>query len=334
MAIPLARFGIALTGLQVRRNVDVARYAEEAGADSIWVNEGRLAAEAIVPMAVYASATQRVRVGSAVIPLWTRNPALIAQTFATLDGLAPERIVLGLGAWWEPIAARTGVDRTKPARAMREVVEAVRALQSLRDHVTYRGAYVHRDDVYLDHGETAPHRVKVHIGAVGTQMLRLAGRIADGVILNNNNTVRQVRVAVEQVRKGAASVGRTPGEIELAKPINLRVTDRKRDALQEEKLRVAMYLAQQPHIEGPMEVDPDLTQRVKALIPWPATTAQAREGARLIPDDVVEKLVCSGDEDEVWMRLGEYLDAGVTLPVLNAPTKNTIDFLARRLERV
>ena len=110
----------------MHRNIEVARYAEQAGADSIWVNEGRLAADAIVPMAVYASATERVRIGSAVIPLWTRNPALIAQTFATLDALAPGRIVLGLGAWWEPIAARTGVDRTKPVRAMREMVETVR----------------------------------------------------------------------------------------------------------------------------------------------------------------------------------------------------------------
>ena len=89
MADKAKRFGITLYGGDLRANVEMARYADRKGVDSIWVIETRLTADAIGPMALYASATDRIRVGSAVIPIWTRNPALIAQTFATLDLLAP-----------------------------------------------------------------------------------------------------------------------------------------------------------------------------------------------------------------------------------------------------
>ena len=60
-----------------------------------------------------------------MIDCWTRNPARIASTFSTLDDLAPGRIILGIGAWWDPLASKVGVDRKRPLRVMREVVESV-----------------------------------------------------------------------------------------------------------------------------------------------------------------------------------------------------------------
>ena len=88
------RFGITLPGAGVRDHLELARYADRVGVDSIWVIETRLTTDAISPLAVYASATERIRLGAGVLPLWTRNPALIAQTFATLDMLVPGRMIL------------------------------------------------------------------------------------------------------------------------------------------------------------------------------------------------------------------------------------------------
>ena len=323
------RFGIKLSGTNIRENLELAKYADRKGIDSIWVVEGSLTVDAISLMAVYAAATDRIRVGSAVLPMWTRNPALIAQTFATLDFLAPSRIVLGLGAWWDPLAARTGVDRTKPVRAMREVVESVRLLLSMKEHVTYLGEDVHMEDLYLDHGETRPHDVKIYMAAVGPQILRLAGRTADGVILNANHTVGAIRGAVREVRKGAESAGRTLDDIERVEPIPIQVTGNKKEALQRDKPGVAQKIAQQPHIEGPTQVDPELAKQVKALIPWPGTERQYLEGAKLISDELVESLGCYGDEDEVRSRLRDYTAARVTTPIVNDPSRETIDFLAR-----
>ena len=88
-------------------------------------------------------------------------------------------------------------------------------------------------------------------------------------------------------------------------------------------------MAQKPHIEGPTEADPELAQRIMAIISWPATQEQAVQGAKLIPDELPESLGCYGDEDTVRARLREYRDAGVTVPIVPEATRDTVDFLAQ-----
>src|ERR1039457_4210436 len=112
----------------VRQGMEYARYAEERGFEAVWQAESRLVREAPAPMAAYAAVTSRIKIGSGVIPIWTRNVGLLAATFATLDELAPGRMILGLGAWWEPLASKVGVRREHPLQAMREVVTATRRL--------------------------------------------------------------------------------------------------------------------------------------------------------------------------------------------------------------
>ena len=101
-----------------------------------------------------------------------------------LGGLTPDgesRVMLGLGAWWEPIAGRVGADRRKPLTAMRENIEAIRALFTMEE-VTYEGEFVHLDRVRLDvaYGDTSPRDIPIYIGATGPKMLELTGEICDG----------------------------------------------------------------------------------------------------------------------------------------------------------
>ena len=323
------RFGIVLPGNAVRENLDLAHYADSRGVDSLWVIETRLSTDAIGPMAAYASATDRIKVGSGIIPIWTRNPALVAQTFATLDLLAPGRVILGLGAWWEPLASRTGVQRNRPLRMMREMVESVRMMLSMEGPVSYDGEFVHMDNLYLDHGELEPHDVKIYIGGVGPRMLRLAGGIADGVVLNNYQTTDAVRRGVAEIKAGAEAAGRSFDDIERVKLLLVRMTRNKKAALQAIKPRLAQYLAQQPHIEGPSGADPELSKRLRATIPWPATYQQCVEGGNLVSDELVDSLVCCGDPDEVRARIAEYLDAGATVPIVSSPNRAAIDFMAQ-----
>lgn len=330
MAEKSGRSGILFPNVGVRAHLEMARYADQKGVDSLWVIETRLTWDGISPLAAYGTVTDRIRLGTGIIPMWSRNPALIAQTFATLDANAPGRIVMGLGAWWEPLATRVGVKREKPIRAMREVVEAVRLLLSMKEHVTYHGQHVHLDDVYLDHDATGPHDVKVYIGAVGPQMLRLAGRIADGVILNAIHTVESTRREVEQVRKGAESVGRSLDDVDVVQPVRVSLTRNKKEVLQEDKLFIAQYIAQQPHIEGPSMVEPELAQRLKSIITWPANQQQLTEGARLLSDGLAESVGCYGDEEEVRSRLREYAAAGVNVSIAYSDiSREFIDFVAK-----
>ena len=103
--------------------------------------------------------THRIKVGSGVISMWTRNPALIAQTFSTLDDLAPDRIMLGLGAWWEPLASKVGVRRERPLTAMREIVEVLPPPPQ-HGNGDVRRRYVNVQDISIDivHGERKPKK--------------------------------------------------------------------------------------------------------------------------------------------------------------------------------
>ncbi len=99
----------------IREAMDYAQYAESArGSSAVWQAESRLVREATVPMAAFAAVTERIKVGSGVVDCWTRNPARLAATFSTLDDLAPGRVILGIGAWWDPLRAKVGIDR-RPA---------------------------------------------------------------------------------------------------------------------------------------------------------------------------------------------------------------------------
>ena len=129
--------------------IQYARYAEERGFEAVWQADSRLVRDAVVPMAAIAANTETITVGSGVVDCWTRNPARLASTFSTLDDLAPGRIILGIGAWWEPLASKVGVDRRRPLLAIRETVEACRALLA-DETVTYHGEFVHLDGVELD----------------------------------------------------------------------------------------------------------------------------------------------------------------------------------------
>ncbi len=84
----------------LRDGLDYVRYAEQRGFELVWQAESRLVRDAIVPMAAYAAVTTRIKIGSGVINNWTRNIGLLAATFLTLDDLAPNRIICGIGAWW------------------------------------------------------------------------------------------------------------------------------------------------------------------------------------------------------------------------------------------
>src|SRR5437667_2109688 len=149
----------------VREAMDYVRYAEARGFEAMWQAESWPVREATVPMAAFAAVTSRIKIGSGVVNNWTRNVGLMAATFSTLDDLAPGRILLGIGAWWDPLATKVGIQRRKPLQAMRETVEATRRLLAM-ERVTYQGEFVHLTDVEIDvvHGRREPRQVPLYIG--------------------------------------------------------------------------------------------------------------------------------------------------------------------------
>ena len=229
--------------------VGYVQYAEERGFEAVWQADSRLVRDAVVPMAAFATCTETIRVGSGVVDCWTRNPARLASTFSTLDDLAPGRIILGIGAWWEPLATKVGVNRHRPLKAMRETVEACRALLA-DETVTYDGEFVHLDGVELDYvyQERRPKDVPIYIGATGDRMLELTGEIADGVVLNYLVSPEYNRRAMDRLADGAARAGRSVDDLDRPQLVVCSVAENRAEALDGARLMVTQYLGQQPHI--------------------------------------------------------------------------------------
>jgi 5,10-methylenetetrahydromethanopterin reductase len=301
----------------IREGMTYAQYAESKGFDAVWQAESRLVREATVPMAAFASVTERIKVGSGVVDCWSRNPARLAATFSTLDDLAPGRVILGIGAWWDPLAQKVGITRSRPLGVMREIVTTVRALLH-NETVTFDGDYVHLDGVELDYvyQERRPKDVPIYIGATGMKMMELTGEIADGAVLNYLVSPDYNDRAMEALAAGADRAGRSVDDIDRPQLVVCSVHEDRQTALDMARLMVTQYLGQQPHIMKASGVPQSLLDRVGEVLTWPATHEQVEAASKLVPDEIVQMLTASGTPAEARARVQHYIDHGATCPIL------------------
>ena len=301
----------------IREAMEYVRYAEERGFEAVWQAESRLVREATVPMAAYAAVTERIKVGSGVVNTWTRNVGLMAATFSTLDDLAPGRIMLGIGAWWEPLASKVGVDRREPLKAMREMVEVTRRLLAM-ERVTFQGEFVDVTDIEIDivHGDRSPKQVPIYIGATGMKMMELAAEIGDGVLLNYLVSPAYNARAMEALAAGARRVGRSVEDIDRPQLVVCSLDEDRDLAMDRARELVTQYLGQQPHIMKASGVDQSLLDEIGKVLTWPAGPEEIHLAMRLVPDEVVQLITASGRPEECRAKVREYVEAGCTCPVL------------------
>jgi len=297
--------------------IQYARYAESKGFEAVWQAESRLVRDAIVPMAAFAATTTKLKVGSGVINNWTRNIGLLAATFLTLDDLAPNRIICGIGAWWDPLAKNVGVERRKPLLAMRETIEVMRRLLRM-ENVTFHGEFHHVTGIELDvvHGRREPRHVPIYLGATGDQMMELTGEIADGAVLNYCVPLEYNDKALELLDKGAKRAGRRVEDLDRPQLVVCAVDNDRKKAIEAAKVLLTQYLAQQPHIAKASGVSEDIVKKVQSILGWPATLEQVHQAMQYVPDEFVLKISATGTPDEARAKVREYIRRGCTCPIL------------------
>jgi 5,10-methylenetetrahydromethanopterin reductase len=301
----------------IREAMEYVRHAEERGFEAVWQAESRLVREATVPMAAFAAVTESIKVGSGVVNNWTRNVGLLAATFVTLDDLAPGRILLGIGAWWDPLASKVGIERRRPLQAMRETVEVTRRLLAM-ERVTFEGEFVRLRDVEIDvvHGRRESRDVPIYLGATGMRMMELAGEIGDGVLLNYLVSPSYNKRALEALAVGAARSGRGLEDVDRPQLVVCSLDEDRDRALDRARELVTQYLGQQPHIMKASGVDQSLLDDIGKVLTWPAGPEEIRRAMKLVPDDVVQLITASGTTDECRAKVRAYVEAGCTCPVL------------------
>jgi alkanesulfonate monooxygenase SsuD/methylene tetrahydromethanopterin reductase-like flavin-dependent oxidoreductase (luciferase family) len=296
-------------GKSLERAITRARLADELGFDSVYTTHiaGR---DSLTVLAAYAVTTNRIRLGTGVLPIFSRTPVSTAQTAATIDELSEGRMVIGLGVSHQ-VTVENWFDSkiTKPVSQMREYVEIVRAI--IRGTEPPEGEHFNTKFQFM--GYEARDELPIYIGALSPNMLQLAGEIADGAMLwlCNPNYIRDV--VVPEVAKGLEKAGKTMDDFDIVAAVPSGIAEDREAAFGAMRQELLTYFTL-PFYRTMIErsgFDGDINAFDEAM---GAGDVERAKGA--ISDDFLEVLTAIGGEDQVRDGVARYRDAGATSPCI------------------
>jgi len=320
--VTAGRFGLGITNCRPAAEVvEGVVAAERAGAEIAFVAEDIGCRDAFALCALGAARTNRIRLSTGVVNPFTRHPMSLAMALATLDEISNGRAALGIGtSSISLIEDQLGMVMRPRVTAMSEAVTLVRQLLT-GEAVSFEGVRFRFRDAHLD-VRPVHAGIPIYFAAMGPNMLRLAGGMADGVLLNVGASPRFVRWAVAEVVRGAEAAGRDPAEITIAAWLTIYVTSDHEAGLRRARQWLAGMLSipQQGELllEGggfDASILPAI-RRIRGAYPHWGDVAAAGD---LVPAEWAREMTLIGSADQVRDRLAEYRTAGVQVPVLGLP---------------
>ena len=288
--------------------------AEKAGFSHITFGES-FYRDGFALASAIASNTTKVNLGTSVIPIYTRSPFQIAMGASTLNEISHGRMgFLGLGVGYRNRTEKYfGIKQTGRVERMKEYVEIIKELLSGAD-ATYHGKLFNLESFPKLKAE--PLDIPIFFGSSAPKMLELAGKVADGVILNSISTPEYVKFARERIADGARSVGRDPSKLEIGHSIIYSVAEDGQKAKEAAKEDVLFYLSYP-------ELDPVIEKSAfgaEVLRIREALTRGDREAAlSLISVEMLDTFSVYGTPGECRERLRKFVERGVTLPIIRVP---------------
>ena len=290
----LAAFNPAVKSLD--ESVERAIAAERLGVESVWITQLPDARDGSLVLAAYAAATERIKLGTGVLPIYTRHPTAMAQMAASLDELSKGRFILGIGISHKvTVEGMWGLTLANPVDAMREYLTIVRS--SLIDggcsfegkHFTARWAY------------SAPRRpdIPIMVSALNPRMLELAGEMADGVVLWMCSPAYIRDQVVPAVAAGRAKVGKSMEGFEVVAAVSASLTSDRSGAQDVFRQTVTRY-ANLPYYRKMMD----------------ASGFKDELASGEVSEGMLDELAGIGDESRIHNAVRRYREAGVTLPAV------------------
>ena len=293
------------------------RMAEDAGFDSIWVTERYFHEETSSMLGYLAATTERIRLGVGVVNPFTRSPALLGMGAATLDRLSGGRMMLGLGrSDVDVIQGRMGIDYRRPLARLRGTVDALRSMWdgSSQKRVSTEYAGVRLSNVGLAI-RPMQQRLPIYLAAIGPRALRLAGEVADGVLLNAYAPVEYIRWAAQHVRESAESAGRDPASVDITCMLIVRLTDDPDVMVPSLQERVARLIAE-PFTGEALLGYGGFDQSILGPVRQNIEEGDEAGAAKYVSEELARACYLLGDASECRRRIREYIDAGVDTPLL------------------
>jgi F420-dependent oxidoreductase-like protein len=283
---------------------DLARRTEALGYDSVWLTHG-LGRDAFVVLAAYAHATERIGLGTGVVPIYPRHPVAMAQEASTLMELSGDRLRLGIGLSHRPsMVDALGLDMGEPLVVMREYVTVLRA--ALRGQASFEGRYYHVRWTGAFRAPAPP----VLLAGLAPPMLELAGELADGVVLWLCSPAYVRDVAVPALARGRARAGQPLEGFEVVAAVPLAVTADHAGVTRLFREELVRYLSL-PYYRTMLRA----SGFGDALAAFDQHRGSGRD-ADAVPAALVDALGAIGDARRARAEVEAYRAAGVTLPVV------------------
>lgn len=303
--------------------VRMAAFVEEQGYDAAFMPEA-WSRDAICILTAFACATERIEIGTAAISLPVRSHATVGMAAATIDDLSDGRFILGIGMGHERTTTRWhGLPYEPSLQWMREYVEVIRRIHR-REVMSFEGERVRSTHYRLGFEPRRKH-VPIWIAVLKPGMMRLAGEIADGMLMYFS-PLAYVGVGVEAVAEGLAKAGRARGSFDLGLMIPTCVTDEPAAARAVARRQVAWY-SNLPFYNDMFAIAGFETEAGQLRDAWAEIRERDPEGnawtqldtggtEQYVSDEMADAVVVIGDADHCAARIEEYAAAGVDTPIV------------------
>lgn len=296
---------------------DVVKYSREAekkGYDSVWIAEHYLFRDAFATLGAVALATSRIRLATGVVNPYTRHPAFIAMSVATIDELSNGRAILGIGSgvsFW--IEEQMAMKMERPVSVTKESIQVIRRLLS-GETVSYKGRTFTLRGMKLGF-KTCQADIPIYMAAVGPKTLQLAGEIADGVILTAGCSPKYVADAVENIRLGAEKANKKLSQMDIVAFLISAVSEDSKAAKDMTRELVASLLTRPGRAKLMLNPE-DLDEKALGRIMQEAQRGNLDAAGTHVTAPMIESMSVAGTPQECRQKIEEYARKGATLPVI------------------
>ncbi len=290
--------------------VALGQLAEDVGYHALWYTDLRFARDCFLGLGAIAARTQRIRLGPGVADPYSRHPALTAASIATLDEITGGRAMLGFGIGGNGLP-ELGIERRLPVAAMREAVEVIRGLFA-GQQVAQQGKVISLGAARLDF-KPVQDRIPIYFATHGAQITRLAGQIADGILVANVLVPATYETYLRNLDEGREKAGRPVDAVDVGLRVEACIADDDEAAFAVMRRRVASrVLTQYPHWDYLAASGVTLPEEFVEIAKRPDARKMVDAAAPLMPRAVVESMVLAGNPDSVARQLAAGIHSRVT----------------------
>jgi len=307
-------FGIEFVPMELFwRTTYYSIQAEKLGYDNIWITDHFNNRNVYVSLGVIANYTDRIKLGTGVTNPYLVHPVMTAQSIASLNEVAPGRVVCGIGAGDKTTLEMVGTEMKAPLRMVREAVEVIRR-QLAKEKEGYEGRMF-----FTSSGARFNFKVQknipIYIGAQGPKMLQLAGALGDGALINASHE-DDIREAVKQIKIGAEKAGKQLDDVDVTAYTSFSVAEKEKNARKPVIPVVAYIVAGSPtSILEKHDISPEIAEQMRTDL----ANRRWGEAFGAVNSDMIETFAVCGTPDQCIERIKVLFKTGITQFVTGSP---------------